>query len=440
MNTSQDILKRFHNALPESATGGSDVTDIYVNRSPDAAHDPVANMLQAFTWAESSRSYLFSGLRGAGKTTELNRLIEELNSNGAVAFYCDASAYLNLNDPSVTLSELIMTALAGLSDGVRARFGKNFLKDSIWDRTKRAMNSNVLLKPTVKAEGAGWGVEIEASLHENPDFKKALIEFSRQSSDFFTEAHKFSDEVVQLIKARENVDKVVLVVDSLERLSAPTGEEATLFDSLKALFFNDPTRLHFPSLSVIYTAPPYLHAVLPSVSAGFTGTFSLPNFKVFPQPKPGDSGSARDEAGINKLTEIVTRRFPDWAEVLAPVIVAELAWMSGGNVRRFFYLLKNTLRKAGLSNSPLPLAQIDAPPVQQALGDVASELQWLNARDRVWLKRFMDPNDVVAANIENLAEDLPSIIRLFDHSLVLNYQNGIAWYQVPPLVRKHVAT
>ena len=44
-----------------------------------------------------------------------------------------------------------------------------------------------------------------------------------------------------------------------------------------------------------------------------------------------------------------------------------------------------------------------------------------------------------AAQIENLQKDLPAIIRLFDHSLVLDYRNGEAWYQVPPLVRRYAS-
>ena len=115
-----DLLKDFFNALPESAQGGADVSRVYVNRSPDDEHDPVANLKQYIQWEpRTGGCYLFSGLRGAGKTTELNRLVTELREDGIAAYYCDASTYLNLNDPQLSLAELLMTALAGLADAVR---------------------------------------------------------------------------------------------------------------------------------------------------------------------------------------------------------------------------------------------------------------------------------------------------------------------------------
>ena len=239
------------------------MTPFYVNRAPDDAHDPVANLRTYIDWSEGGCTYLFSGLRGAGKTTELNRLITELRSNNVAAFYCDASVYLNLNDPHVTLPELLMTALAGLSDAVRQQHGQGSLEASIWDRIKLLLHSDVTIKPKLKAAPGGVGVELEATLQENPDFKKKLNKFARESSKFYEEAHAFANDVADLIRRLEGDKKIVLIVDSLERLSAPSGEEGKLFVSLKEIFFNNPAQLQFPSISVVYSAPPYLHAVLP---------------------------------------------------------------------------------------------------------------------------------------------------------------------------------
>jgi hypothetical protein len=433
-----DLLQAFFNALPDYAIGGVDVTSTYVNRSPDDAHNPVEKLRQRIKWTPTSdKSYLFTGLRGAGKTTELNRLISLLKQDGIAAFYCDASLYLNLNDPKLALAELLMTALAGLADAVRKEHGQAFLQDSIWDRMKRAMNSNVLLKPTLKVGTDHASVEVEASLQENPDFKKELLTFTQQSNEFYDEAGKFADLVAKEIRRHTGADKIVLVVDSLERLSAPTGEESTMFNSLKELFFNDPTRLRFSSISVIYTAPPYLDVVLPNVSSGFAETFSLPNFKIMTRPQDG-TDSERNMVGLEQMVQIVEQRFSRWQEVFSRAVLEELAWMSGGNVRRFFYLVRTTVMQMALGKHSLPLIAIDSEPLNQAISEAARPLQWLTASDRTWLQRFMAHSRNPSQYIENLADDLPPIIRLFDHSLVLNYQNGEAWYQVPPLVRKYV--
>jgi hypothetical protein len=433
----RELLKNFFNALPISAEGGADVTSFYVNRASDNAHDPVANLQQYIDWSETGSTYLFSGLRGAGKTTELNRLVTELSATGVAAYYCDASDYLNLNDPQLTLPELLMTALAGLSDAVRRKHGKNCLADSIWDRTRRAMQSDVILKPKLKVGTDAMGAEIEASLQENPDFKKKLNEFARESASFYEEAQKFAVDVARVIHQFERQKKIVLIVDSLERLSAPSGEEGKLFDSLKEIFFNNPNELRFPCLSVVYSAPPYLSAVLPGVNSGFTHILSLPNFKVMQRPTGVGLAPERNKAGIDQMVSIVDHRYSRWQEALSRTVLEHLAWMSGGNVRRYFDLIKMCVSKTALSDEALPISAADSSPVRQALSAAAEPLQWLTELDRKWLDCFANSENP-ASNVKDMLKDLPSIIRLFDHSLVLNYQNGSTWYNVPPLVREYV--
>ena len=138
------------------------------------------------------------------------------------------------------------------------------------------------------------------------------------------------------------------------------------------------------------------------------------------------------------MVQILDHRFKDWPQALARPVAEHLAWMSGGNVRRFFSLIRTVTTKAALSRAILPVDQPDAPSVQHAISEAARPLQWLTGPDRLWLKRFMEDSNNPSEHIQNLAADLPSIIRLFDHSLVLDYQNGSVWYQVPEIVRGHV--
>lgn len=437
----KNLLKRFFNALPPHAQGGSDVSQIYVARSQDSAHDPVATLHQHIEWSEKCGAYSFSGLRGSGKTTELNRFITECNNMGLAAFYCNAGDYLNLNDPKLALPQLLLTVLAGLTDDFKRRYGKDLLDETILQRVGRLLQKDVEVRTKLKAGvkapvGIEAGVEFDVTLKDNPDFKKRLIEFASASGEFYAEARAFAQQAATAIRQATQKDKIVLVVDSLEGISAPSGDEQTLFDSLKELFYSDPEKLYFDAISVVYTAPPYLHAILPGVSTGFTCSLSLPNFKVMQRPQNGDC--APHQSGIDQMVEIVARRFPEWPDALAKPVLEHLAWLSGGNARRYFELIRNTLLNAALAQSDLPIAQLDAGPVLQAISKASEPLQWLNAPDRLWLERFKQHTENPSEYITDLASDLPSIIRLFDHSLVLNYQNGSVWYQVPPLVRDHV--
>lgn len=437
-SSSSNGLKNLFNSLPDSARGGDLGDEYYVNRAqhtPDI--DPVAMLLRFIDWSPvCNNTYLFSGLRGAGKTTELNRLVRELRAQGVAAYYCDVSTYLNLNDPKLSLPDLLMAALAGLADAVRHDLQEDILKDSdsLWARIKRTLHSDVQFKSSLTA-GA---VKIEATLKEHPEFRKQLNAFAESSNAFYEEASKFAEELATRIKEKKSTQKIVLVVDSLERLSAPTGGEKDLFNSLKQVFFNDPARLRFPSFSVVYSAPPYLHAVLPNVDSGFTQSVSLPNFKVMQQPT-ADKPCAQYEQGIAQMVQILNRRFAHWPQVMSETVLKELAWLSGGNVRRYFKLVRGVAMKAALSQTVLPIDKADAEPVVHAINEEKQPLQWLNAEDLRWLRLYVRKHCSTAPPIQNLDKDLPSIIRLFDHSLMLDYRNGERWYQVPPLIHDHAA-
>lgn len=435
MSNNQTLLKNFFNALPLAEKPGVYLGAQYVNRATNHDEDAVAQIKQLIEWSDATggNTFLFSGLRGSGKTTELNRLVKELNAlDTTAAYYCDVSAYLNLNDPDVSLAELLMAVLAGLADAIKREFKQDILKDSILDRIKSTMNSSVKLEPKIKA-GA---VEASISLQENPEFKKQLREFAKDSSSFIQAARQFAQDIAIEIRKHTGKQQLVLAVDSLERLSAPSGEEGKLFNTWKELFFANTEQLKFADFSIIYTAPPYLHAILPNVDVGFTQSFSLPNFKVLKKPLAQEDCVPNPE-GINQIVDIVKKRFPDWQLAIEQNVLDHLAFMSGGNVRRFFELVRTTNMQLALGSTTLPVADKDDRAVKQAIAKAAEPLQWLTARDLRWLRAFREHSKNPSASIENQIEDLPTIIRLFDHSLVLNYKNGKPWYQVPPLVSNH---
>ncbi|MEJ2044671.1 MAG: hypothetical protein P8X74_21155 [Reinekea sp.] len=433
MSTQQPNPKAFYNAFSDNAMKDVDVHKYYVNRAADNAHDCVANMIQAIDWADQAGSYLFSGLRGAGKTTELQRLISDLHAQNIPAFYSSADNYLGLNEPDISQTELIFAALAGLCDAVKKQYGTDFLTETIWQRAQKVMNSNVELKPKLGMSG----VEVEFSLQENSSFKDELVRFSQSNNQFFQEVNGFVNEVVQKIRNETGQEKIVLVVDSLERLSAPPGQERTLYNSLKDLFFNAPERLVLPDMVVIYTVPPYLHAVLPNIHQYYAESFSLPNFKVMQKPANGEDRE-RDQEGIQGMVEVVNKRFPEWQNYLSQAIIEHFAWLSGGNVRRMFRLIRHAALKASLNRVELPVVKVSSASIEQAIAEETKDFQWLNAEDRIWLNRCREDNGKLAEHIQNLEQDLPPIIRLFDHSLVLDYQNGSLWYQVPPIIDGHV--
>ena len=426
-------VKTFHNKFVHTAYRDEAIDSYYVQRATEQDYDCVAKIKQALDWADTPGCYLFSGHRGAGKTTELKRLMQELEDSAIAAFYCDVEDYLDLNDPQKAQTELVFTALAGLGDEVRKKYCADVLKESIWERINNKLQAKVELRPKLNMPGAG----IEFSLQENVRFKQELIRFAEQSSQFDQEAKEFAAELRQIIQEQSGRQKIALIVDSLERLSAPRGEEQTLFNSLKSLFFNHPARLALDDINLIYTVPPYINAVLPNVSAYYADTFYLPNFKVIDKPESGQQAT-KNAAGIAKMLAIVERRDANWRDYVSQPVLEHLAWLSGGNVIRYFSLIRQLLKKAALTNTDFPVSDPASDVVRRAISEEARPLQWLTAEDRRWLNLIRQDSGEFAKAIENLEADFSPIIRLFDHSLVLNYQNGESWHQAPPIVYEHL--
>ena len=426
-------VKAFHNKFANMAycDKAIDIDSYYVQRASENDRGCVEQIEQALDWADTPGCYLFSGHRGAGKTTELQRLMQRLKNSDIAAFYCDVQDYLAINDPQKVQTELIFTVLAGLGDAVRKEYTANVLKESIWERIKNKLQADVELSPNLDIPG------IEYSLKENDPFKRELIRFTEQSSQFYEEAQKFAAELCKIIKQKSRRQKIVLIVDSLELLSAPRGKERTLFNSLKSLFFDHPARLALDGINLIYAVPPYIDAVLPDVSAYYANTFYLPNFKVIKQPEAGKE-AAKNAEGIAKMLAIVEHRDANWRDYINQAVLERLAWLSGGNVRRYFALIRQLLRKAALTNTKFPVNKPASDVVSRAIAEEARPLQWLTAEDRRWLDLIRKSSGEFAKEIKDLEADLPTIIRLFDHSLVLNYQNGEPWYQAPPIVYEYL--
>lgn len=435
MSDSKPTLKDFHHAFPQSALIGTDQDKYYVNRFDDDANNVVEQMKQLIEWDdEEGACYLFTGLRGSGKTTELNHLKNQLTESAISTFYIDASRYLALNTADLKQSLLIFAVLAGLNDAVKERFGDDLLKESPWERFTRLLNAKVDVKTKVEPLK---GVGLEFTIHDHPSLKEQILEFAKKPQDFHSAAQGYVNDVKELIKRKTGTSQIVIIVDSLERLSAAQGHEGNLFNSLKEIFYDHPTRLYFRGATVIYTIPPYLHAVLPNVDAHYSKTFSLSNFKVIQSPKH-QAQLAPNPDGLKRIQQAVEKRFPQWEEFLSSDVLQHFAWLSGGNVRRLYSLLRHFIMKAKLLNASLPVTSKNADAVQRAINEEVAPLRWLNKSDRKWLAYCHKHHGDLAKEIQDLEQDLPPIIRLFNHSLILDYRNGDTWYQILPLIENHI--
>ena len=428
------LLTRFFRALPDA--GGTDAVEndkYYVDRKlGETSFDPVNELMTRVTMSEGAAAYLFSGMRGAGKTTELVRIGRLLENEDCVVFYTDIGNYINLRLP-LGVEDTILAMLGALSDAFNLRFTQDVLGESYWSRFVNFLTrTNITVDEwKVKGDAAGAGLEVKGSLQTEPVFRQNLRRALNNSADaFLRDAREYAASLVSEACKLTGKQRVVLIVDSLERVSASTGDETKMFDGLKEVFFNQREKLRFDTLTVIYSVPPFLDAVIPGVAAGFGGlTFGLPHFKV--GRMEAQQEFKPNPEGVAQMLAVVKHRFPEWDKVLSQHFLERLAFESGGNVRRYFILIRDMLVKLQGSPFVLPLAAEQTRILDSVLQTAREPFQWFNDLDRLWLSKIARESKVSTAG----PDDLPTVLRLFDTSLILDYRNGERWYQILPLVR-----
>lgn len=418
-----DLLKRFFNSIPlQVPPGGYRQVPYVPNLHTGNGRDPVEELLTCIEFNDSAASYLFTGYRGTGKTTELLRLTDQLNSRGCVAFYVDMVDFVNETSP-LGIEDLLVALLGALSEAYGKRFATHPLAQGYWERFRHFMATTEVEFPEAKIPG----IDFKMALKTNPSFKEGLSKALQTSMDrFVLDCRAFVDSVVAKVQQIEGADaKVVLIVDSLEKLRGSGASSAVVFDSINNTFFGNASHLRFNSLHVVYSVPPTLPLIAPGVGALYGSLCSLPQIKVDQRPKPGTAKKEWYIPGLDSMVEVISKRFPDWNQVFAPSQLQDLAHASGGNLRIFFHLVRRVLLKA--PRVYLPLAGDTL--LQQAKDDVRADMQ-LSEEDRAWLRKVRDSQSAGLDKMENLH----ILGRLCDNLLILDYRNGELWYDVLPLM------
>lgn len=413
--------------------------DAYVEELHADGFDlPRRSLRNALLRTANADRYLFSGMRGSGKTTELKRLQEELEQTGDwLVLYTDISEYLPLSAP-VEIGDFLLVVVSALADEVHSHFGEDFRSSGPLTRFVQFLKSELAI------EGLEWSVDtllgkfgLTAKIKDNPTFQYRLQELTRRSLDrIAAQAHDFTQEVVRFIRHEKYNDqlRVLLIVDSVERLQGVGEAARRVFDSVETLFSTHRDKLRFSVLDVIYSVPPHISAV---ATAGTGRVYSLPMIRVFDKPEPGRHG-APCAAGIARMLKVVDKRNGTWRTLIREEHMRELACISGGDVRELFSLVRETLNLLDPDNDqhfPAPDAAIE-----QCKQLRRNQFGTIPADHMDWLKRVALTHDHGLLS----QQELGTLSQLLDGKLILQYRNGENWYDAHPLlweqIDRHVAS
>lgn len=420
-SNTRDQLKTFYNALADRVLEPGD--PVYVAQVNQSGADAVEEIATEIDWQEGGGVCLFTGQRGTGKSTELKRLKKKLETLGAVVFYADLAEFILLTK-EVEISDFLVAVAGAMSEQVTQRYGKSPGDRSYWDRFKQFLQTTVELKEFSTKLGV---VDIKAALKSDPDFKRRVQEAARgHVAQLVGDAHQFLAESVDFVRQQEKDHhlKVVLLIDSVERIRGVGSEAMAVYESVRNLFFGHAEHLRVPVLHIVYTIPPYLSVLAAGAGTLMGGAVArrLVSTHIFK-----DRCREADDNGLAVLRQVIAARYPGWNTLFSTEALDKLAMSSGGDLREFFRLIRLCL-PAVRDDSELPLSVEAVLPAENA---ARNEMLPIPADHLAWLQRITKTHDTC---LEKDA-DLPVLAHFLDNRLVLNYRNGSDWYDVHPLLR-----
>lgn len=422
----QTFLKEFYRRLSDRPLDPDDPLYIHLYEQIGNHPDPVEDLARGIEWAETlETSQLFSGFRGTGKSTELRRLKAHLqNKGGFKVLLCDMQEYLNLTTP-IDISDFLIAIAGAFSEKLAEPdlLGKDPSRESYWERLR-----NFLTKTKVTLNGISAdidGVGIKANLKQDPSFKAHLQEEMKgHLGSLAADVRTYLESCVTALKKVHGDDtQVVLILDSIEQIRGTSVNEKEVYASVETLFQGHSDKLRLPFVHVVYTVPPWLKIRSPGVASLYSNSEHLPCIKV----RNSDGTSNSD--GLDAIEKLVSKR-GDWKRLLGDrESFDKLVLASGGFLRDLFRLLQRCLRQAADTSLP-----IDSDAIDMAEHHVRNSYLPIAYADAKWLSRVAISHRAELIEGERLGD----LSRFFDTHLVLCYRNGEEWYDVHPLIAKHV--
>lgn len=401
-------LKEAYNLFdPLRPLEGEWLEAFYVERPQSASLQPLIEELELDE--RSDDKTLFSGHRGSGKTTELNRLAQALAPTHIVV-RMNAESLLNLGDVDYTDLLVVMglevfrhAAAAGLP------LKKEKLENLRFWYTTHILEENE--RPALESEIAATlnaGIaSITARLRTNaPRRQTVRAQAQAHLSDLLERLNNLLDELHQKAGKR-----ILVIVDGLDKMYN--------LDQVRNLFLHGANALTEPRCRILYTVPISLYYTndFQQVRLSYHRSFPLPNIKVWER-----DGQPCAE-GQETLRELVLRRME--GKLITAEALEQLVEYSGGLLKELVSLTRASVSRARrLRGDGGPIQPDD---VEYAARQVRNAYKALLTEEGYQeLKRILEGGRFVNTP---LAQDL-----LHNLSL-LEYNGDGIWWAVHPNVR-----
>jgi AAA ATPase domain len=315
----------------------------------------IREMGRKITRSKQPTCQLYSGYRGAGKSTELLRLKEYLESQKYFVVYFAADEE-DIEPSDVEYADLLFACTRHLVEAVKLQNHNplvNWLKER-WESLKDLALTEISLDSLDLEGQISQFAKITANLRATPDKRRELRQKINANTPSLLEAlNSFIKEAQKLLAA--NYRSIVLIADNLDKI-AETKEEGKP-SNYDEIYLNRSEIMRGLACHVIYTVP--ISMVYSGRAILLEDNYDKPD--VLPMVMVRNPDGSENEAGLAKFRELICRRVeaiePNLVKTLegaidgldtppvfdSPDTLKLLCLMSGGHVRNLMQLIQKAI-------------------------------------------------------------------------------------------------
>lgn len=376
-------------------------------------HDPLARLKKELLLSQRHGrvpKYFFSGHRGSGKSTEMNRLAAspEIRDHFVVIYY-SIRDYADVNDLNhvdvlFTLGAQMFMQYTDPDGQYKGKIQRSLLREL--ENLLGRITENVRI--TTK-EGFA---ESEASL--NAYFLKALFKIKQEevsrreirnvlepnSSEWIKQINLIAADIASTAKK-----PVLVIIDDLDKTTLPAAE---------SLFHQHISLLQQPNVPIVYTVPIavfYTH----QFTAISEGRYFLPSIKLFTRNE-----QKRVSENFALLRRMIGKRMS--YELVSDEAIEHMVMYSGGILRDLTRMVQRAAMEAMLNDRP----QISLADAQQASVELRNDFHRMLTSENLTALAQLARGETIP-----LEQKAP----LLYIAAAVEYVNDAIWEDVHPIVR-----
>ncbi|MDR7664857.1 P-loop NTPase fold protein [Methanosarcina sp. Z-7115] len=405
-----DLKEIYHLFNPNKALQNDDLENYYVEIDQNETNiEELKIRLELSLETYEPIKLLFTGHRGSGKTTALNRLVSYLNREMGDKFFIVHFSVLDLLDNNdINYTDVLFSILTKIMEKCQEECD---ISSSLVERTKKwgkAITKTEICEDKLEG-GAGFSlpfyfVELLARMKSETTTRQEIRE---EIQPRVSELINLINDIIAEIEISGR--QVLVIIDNLEKCD---------YEKALNLFYCHSTQLTQPMCKIIYTFPISLRSSnkFTQIKMNFSENIIYPNIKVREKDE-----NITETAGRAFMKQIVVKRVS--LELFTPEALEYIIDMSGGVIREFIRIIRDSAVRAISRRKTL----IDK--------DIAVEV--INGLKNSYQAQLSDEDYEVLLGIyetKDIKRD-ERLVGLLHNLSVLEYKNGRSWCDINPIVR-----